>query len=128
MRLVLATRNGHKLRELAQLMRPIELELLPEEVTLPPEIVTTFADNALGRARAAAAATGRTSIADDSGIEASALGGAPGVWSARYAGDDATDEENLAKLLEEVPPDGDTRVTYVCAIAYVEPGGREDVV
>src|SRR5918999_814345 len=128
MRLVLATRNDHKLRELAQLMRPIELEPLPEEVTLPPEIGTTFADNALGKARAAAAATGQTSIADDSGIEAAALGGAPGVWSARYAGEDAPDEENLAKLLQEVPPDGDTRLRYVCAIAYVEPGGHEQIV
>jgi XTP/dITP diphosphohydrolase len=128
MRLVLATRNDHKLRELAQLMRPIELDPLPDEVTLPPEIGTTFADNALGKARAAAAATGRTSIADDSGIQAAALGGAPGVWSARFAGEDASDEENLAKLLREVPPDGDTRVAYLCAIACVEPGGRELVV
>jgi XTP/dITP diphosphohydrolase len=128
MRLVLATRNEHKLRELAQLMRPIELDPLPAEVTLPPEIGTTFADNALAKARAAAAATGRTAIADDSGIQAAALGGAPGVWSARFAGQDATDEENLAKLLREVPPDGDTRVAYLCAIACVEPGGREEVV
>ncbi len=128
MRLVLATRNEHKLRELAELMRPIELDPLPGEVTLPPETGTTFADNALGKARAAAAATGRTAIADDSGIEAAALNGAPGVWSARFAGEHATDEENLAKLLREVPPDGDTRVAYVCAIACVEPGGREHVV
>jgi XTP/dITP diphosphohydrolase len=128
MRLVLATRNDHKLRELGQLMRPIELDRLPDEVTLPPEVGTTFADNALAKARAAAAATGRTAIADDSGIQAAALGGAPGVWSARFAGEDATDEENLAKLLREVPPDGDTRVEYVCAIACVEPGGREQVV
>jgi XTP/dITP diphosphohydrolase len=128
MRLVLASRNDHKLRELSQLMRPIELDPLPEDVTLPPEIGTTFADNALGKARAAAAATGRTAIADDSGIQAAALGGAPGVWSARFAGQDATDEENLAKLLREVPSDGDTRVEYVCAIACVEPGGGEQVV
>ena len=128
MRLVLATRNAHKLRELAQLMQPIELDPLPEEVTLPPEIGTTFADNALGKARAAAAATGAPAIADDSGIEAAALRGAPGVWSARYAGEDATDEENLAKLLREVPPDGDTRLAYVCAMAFVEPGGSEQVV
>ena len=128
MRLVLATRNDHKLRELGQLMRPIELDRLPDEVTLPPEVGTTFADNALAKARAAAAATGRTAIADDSGIQAAALGGAPGVWSARFAGEDATDEENLAKLLREVPPDGDTRVEYVCAIACVEPGGREQLV
>src|ERR687895_1964143 len=128
MRLVLATRNDHKLRELATLMRPIELDALPAEVTLPPETGTTFADNALGKARAAAAATGRTSIADDSGIEAAALRGAPGVWSARYAGDGATDEENLAKLLREVPDDGDRRVAYVCALAYVEASGREELV
>jgi XTP/dITP diphosphohydrolase len=127
-RLVLATRNPHKLRELEALMRPHELDPLPEEIELPPETGTTFAQNALGKARAAAAATGRPAIADDSGIEAAALNGAPGVWSARYAGDDATDEENLAKLLAEVPPDGDTRVAYVCAMAFVEPGGAEQVV
>jgi XTP/dITP diphosphohydrolase len=127
-RLVLATRNDHKLRELARLMEPLELDPLPEDLRLPPETGTTFADNALGKARAAAVATGRPAIADDSGIEAAALGGAPGVWSARYAGDHASDEDNLAKLLREVPPDGDTRVAYVCAMAYVEPGGREEVV
>ena len=128
MRLVLATHNDHKLRELSQLMRPIELDPLPEHVVLPPETGTTFVANALGKARAAASVTGRPALADDSGIEAAALGGAPGVWSARYAGEGASDEQNLAKLLEEVPPDGDTRVAYVCAIAYVEPGGSEEVV
>jgi XTP/dITP diphosphohydrolase len=127
-RLVLATRNDHKLRELSELMRPYELDPLPDDVMLPPETGTTFADNALGKARAAAAATGRPAVADDSGIEASALGGAPGVWSARFAGEDATDEENLAKLLREVPDDGDRRVAYVCALAYVEPGACEEVV
>jgi len=109
-------------------MRPYELEPLPEHVRLPPETGTTFADNALGKARAVAAATGRSAIADDSGIEAAALRGAPGAWSARYAGEGATDEQNLGKLLEEVPDEADRRVAYVCAIAYVEPGGREEVV
>jgi XTP/dITP diphosphohydrolase len=127
-RLVLATRNEHKLRELTQLMRPHELEPLPADVELPPETGTTFAENALGKARAAAVATGKAAIADDSGIEAAALGGAPGVWSARYAGEHATDQENLDKLLREVPPDGDTRVAYVCAMAFVEPGGGELIV
>jgi XTP/dITP diphosphohydrolase len=127
-RLVVATRNEHKLRELAAPMRPHQLDPLPDEIELPPETGTTFADNALGKARAAAGATGRPAIADDSGIEAAALNGAPGVWSARYAGENATDEENLAKLLSEVPPDGDTRVAYVCAMAFVEPGGAEKVV
>ena len=127
MRAVLATRNEHKLRELAELLRGVRLEPLPPEVELPPETGTTFADNALVKARVAAIATGLPAIADDSGIEAAALGGAPGVWSARYAGEAATDEENLAKLLREVPAE-DRRVSYVCALAYVEPGGREEVV
>ena len=128
MRLVLSTRNEHKLRELSALMHPYELDPLPDGVQLPPETGTTFAANALGKARVAAAETGRPAIADDSGVEAAALGGAPGVWSARYAGDGATDEENLAKLLSEVPADGDRRVAYVCALAYVEPGGRVEIV
>jgi XTP/dITP diphosphohydrolase len=127
-RLVLSTRNEHKLRELAELMRPYELDPLPDDVQLPPETGTTFADNALGKARVAASATGRPAIADDSGIEAAALGGAPGVWSARYAGEGATDEENLQRLLDEVPEDGDRAVADVCALAYVEPGGREELV
>jgi XTP/dITP diphosphohydrolase len=127
-RVVLATRNDHKLRELSELMRPYELDPLPDHVALPPETGTTFADNALGKARAAATATGRPALADDSGIEAAALGGAPGVWSARFAGVGATDEANLAKLLRDVPDDGDRRVAYVCALAYVEPGGREEIV
>jgi XTP/dITP diphosphohydrolase len=126
-RLILASRNDHKLRELSQLM-PFELDPLPDEIELPPETGTTFADNALVKARVAAGATGRPAIADDSGIEAAALRGAPGVWSARFAGEQATDEENLAKLLREVPADGDRRVAYVCALAYVEPGGREELV
>ena len=128
MRLLVATRNEHKLRELRRLLDPIGLDPLPDDVDLPPEMGTTFADNALVKARAAAAATGAAAIADDSGIEAVALGGAPGVRSARFAGESADDEENLAKLLRDVPPGADLRVAYVCAIAYREPGGTEAVV
>ena len=128
MRLVLATRNPHKLRELSELMAPYELDPLPKNVRLPPETGTTFAANALAKARAAAATTGRPAVADDSGIEARALRGAPGVWSARYAGERASDEENLAKLLRELAQHTDRRVAYVCALAYVEPGGREELV
>jgi len=124
-RLVLATRNPDKLRELSELLRPYELEPLPYDVELPPESGTTFADNALIKARVAAGATGRPAVADDSGIEAAALGGRPGVWSARYAGEQASDEENLAKLLHEVPDEGDRRVAYVCLLAFVDPGGEE---
>jgi XTP/dITP diphosphohydrolase len=118
-KLLLATRNEHKRREFARLLGGWEVEKLPEEVTLPPEDGETFAANALGKARAAAQATGRAAIADDSGIEAAALGGAPGVRSARYAGEEASDEENLAKLLREAP--AGSALEYVCAIAYVDP-------
>jgi len=118
-RLLLATHNEHKRRELARLLAGHEVELLPTDVTLPPEDGETFAENALGKARAAAQATGRVSIADDSGIEAAALGGAPGVRSARYAGVHASDGENLAKLLREVP--AGSALAYVCALVYVDP-------
>lgn len=128
MRLVLASRNAHKLRELSVLLAPHELLPLPDSVELPPETGTTFAENALVKARTAASATGMPAVADDSGIEAAALGGAPGIYSARFAGEDASDEDNLSKLLREVPPDGDTRVAYVCALALVDADGREQVV
>jgi XTP/dITP diphosphohydrolase len=123
-RLVVATRNAHKVRELERLLDgAARLEALPPEVELPPETGETFEANALLKARAAAAATGVTAIADDSGIEAAALGGAPGVRSARYAREEATDEENLARLREEAPPGSGLR--YVCAMAHVTPGGEE---
>ncbi len=123
MRLVLATRNDHKVREVGRLMDGVVVEALPEHVVLPPEDGDTFAANALGKARAAAAALGRAAIADDSGIEAAALGGAPGIRSARYAGPDASDADNLAKLRAEAPAGSGLR--YVCVMAYAEPGGEE---
>jgi XTP/dITP diphosphohydrolase len=125
-RLVLATRNAHKVRELGPLLAPHEVVALPDAVVLPPEDGDTFAANALGKARAAAAATGAPAIADDSGIAAEALGGRPGVRSARFAGEGATDAENLAKLLREAP--AGSVVAYVCALAYVGPDGSEHVV
>ena len=125
--LILATRNEHKLRELREALPGLEIEPLPAAVELPPEEGETFVENALGKARAAAAATGRTAIADDSGIEAAALGGRPGVRSARFAGEDASDEQNLRKLLAEVEGRPDRRVAYVCAIALVSPDGAERV-
>ena len=121
MRLVLATRNEHKLREFRVLLEPHEVVPLPDDVALPPETGLTFEDNARAKAEAACEATGGPAVADDSGIEAAALGGRPGVRSARYAGEGATDEENLGKLLSEVPDD-DRRVAYVCALAYAQPG------
>ena len=125
MRLVLATRNPHKLGELRGLLAPHEVVPLPDGLDLPPETGSTFRENALAKARAAAALTGSVAVADDSGIEAAALGGAPGVRSARYAGESAGDQQNLAKLLREVPPEGDTRLAYVCALVAVWPDGTE---
>ncbi len=127
MEFVLSTRNPHKVREFDALLSPHRILPLPDDVELPPETGETFAENAIEKARAAAEATGRAAIADDSGISATGLGGRPGVRSARYAGESATDEENLAKLLREVP-DSDRRVAYVCALAYAEPGGATHVV
>jgi XTP/dITP diphosphohydrolase len=125
LRLLLATHNEHKRREFARLLgdrgvdRGWELEVLPAGVILPPEDGETFAQNALAKARAAATATGEVSIADDSGIAAAALDGGPGVRSARYAGERATDEQNLDKLRSEAPVG--SVLEYVCAIAFVDP-------
>jgi XTP/dITP diphosphohydrolase len=124
--LVLASRNDHKLREMRRLFEPlgVTVEPLPDGIELPPEDGATFADNALPKALTAATATGRAAIADDSGIEAGALDGAPGVRSARFAGENASDEENLEKLVREAPPD--SRLRYVCALAYVNPVSGEE--
>jgi XTP/dITP diphosphohydrolase len=119
MRLLLATRNEHKRREFERLLEGVQVDSLADDLELPPEDGATFAANALPKARAAAAATGRASIADDSGIEAAALDGAPGVRSARYAGEQASDEQNLHKLMAEAP--AGSALTYVCALAYVDP-------
>jgi XTP/dITP diphosphohydrolase len=119
--LVLATRNAHKLAEVGRMLVAygVSVEGLPPEVVLPPEDGETFIANALPKARAAARALGRPVIADDSGIEADAIGGLPGVRSARYAGERASDAENLAKLLREAPEGSGLR--YVCALAFVDP-------
>jgi XTP/dITP diphosphohydrolase len=123
---VVATRNADKMRELEELLPDSDLEPLPDEIVLPPEEGLTFAANALVKARTAQMGTGIGSIADDSGIEATALDGAPGIYSARYAGDGASDEQNLAKLLAELKAAGDDRrVAYVCVLAYVNRVGEE---
>jgi XTP/dITP diphosphohydrolase len=124
--LVLATRNPHKLREFGRLLAPagIEVEPLPDLIQLPAEDGATFAENAVPKARAAARATRRAAIADDSGIEAEALDGAPGVRSARFAGEAATDEENLSKLMNQAPAGSGLR--YVCVLAYVDPDTGEE--
>lgn len=126
--MILATRNQHKVKEMAELLPGVDLRPLPDEVELPPETGDSFEANALIKARAAHAATGEVVIADDSGIEAADLGGAPGIYSARYAGEGASDEDNLTKLLREVgAADGNRRAAYVCAIALIDEDGHEYV-
>ena len=117
--MILATRNEHKLAEVRRMLGDGDVRALPDAVELGPEVGETFADNALAKARTAAAATGAAAIADDSGICAQALGGAPGVRSARFAGEHASDAENLALLIERAP--AGSALAYVCVIAYVDP-------
>jgi XTP/dITP diphosphohydrolase len=125
---ILATRNQHKVREMAELLPGVDLRPLPDEVPSPPETGDSFEANALIKARSAHAATGEVTIADDSGIEAAALGGAPGIFSARYAGEGASDGANLEKLLRALDAAGsDRRAAYVCAIALIDEEGHEYV-
>lgn len=128
MTLVVATRNDHKLRELAEILRGVELVPLEPGVEMPPETGDTFAENALIKARAVHERGGRAVIADDSGIAACALEGRPGVRSARFAGEDASDEENLALLMSELQGAADRSVAYVCALVHIGVDGTETVV
>ena len=123
--MILSTRNSHKVRELAEILPDSNLEGLPDEIALPPETGTTFEENALIKARAAREATGEVAIADDSGLQVDALGGRPGVYSARYAGEDATDGENLEKVLRDLrDTGGEGTARYVCVIALVDDSGE----
>ena len=126
--MIFATGNKHKLREMRELLPEVELEPLPEGVELPPEEGESFAAIALDKARTAHAATGKAAIADDSGIGATALDGRPGIHSARYGGEGASDGANLDKLLREVAAGGAERgAYYVCALALIEADGGEHV-
>jgi XTP/dITP diphosphohydrolase len=121
---VLASGNAGKVREFAQLLAARDIEVIAQTafgITTPDETGATFLDNALLKARHAAAATGLAALADDSGIEVDALGGRPGVWSARYAGEGASDADNLALLLHElraVPPLRRT-ARYRCVLVFL---------
>lgn len=129
MRVVVATRNQGKLRELVPLFAELDLgfDLVTIDALAPAaelrEDGLTFEDNALAKARQAAAATGLPALADDSGLEVEALGGAPGVHSARYAGLGASDAANNAKLLEALRDVAPARrsARYRCVAAFVDP-------
>jgi XTP/dITP diphosphohydrolase len=128
-KIVLASGNTGKLRELAAILAPLGHELVPQSAVgfeTPPETGTTFLANALLKARHASRLAKLPALADDSGIEVDALGGRPGVYSARYAGERATDRDNLEKLLEELQNVAAGRRTarYQCVIALVR--GADD--
>ena len=124
-RVVLASGNAGKLREFSELLATSGFTLLRQSdfnIVPPPETGATFLDNALIKARNAARLAGLPAIADDSGIEVDALGGAPGVHSARFAGENASDEENLAKLLAALQglPAERRAARYRCVIVFVD--------
>src|SRR5689334_15255900 len=126
-RVVLASSNAGKLREFSELLAGQGFSLSRQSefgIAPPPETGTTFLENALIKARNAARVSGLPAIADDSGIEVDALGGAPGVYSARYAGEAASDEANLAKLLQALSgkPLAERRARYRAVIVYVRNG------
>lgn len=124
--MILASRNDHKVRELAEILPDVTLSVLPTGVEMPPETGQTFEANALIKARAARQATGEEVIADDSGLVVDALDGRPGVRSARYAGDGASDGQNLAKVLADlVDLGGPSPARYVCVIALIDREGNE---
>lgn len=146
-RLVLATRNTHKVTELRAILAAalsgeqvggLDVGVLDEAVVgldavgEVPDVVetgTTFAANALLKARAVVEATGLPGLADDSGLAVDVLGGAPGVFSARWAGRHGDDAANLRLLLDQLRdvPDGDRQAAFVCAVALVRPDGTEVV-
>jgi XTP/dITP diphosphohydrolase len=125
-RVLLATTNRHKAREIAAILAPLGIEV-DVPASLPPVVEdgATFAENARKKASSAALATGRWAMADDSGIAVEALGGAPGVTSARYAGEGATDARNVERLLATVAARGlsDPRAAFVCHAALASPDG-----
>nr|WP_276716264.1 RdgB/HAM1 family non-canonical purine NTP pyrophosphatase [Kyrpidia tusciae] len=128
---VLATHNKGKVREFREMLRPLGWDVFPLNAfpgyVPPPETGATFCENALIKARDAAERLGLPALADDSGLEVEALEGRPGVFSARFAGFGATDEENNRLLLAELerspaPPPWAAR--FVCCLAWVEPSGE----
>ncbi|BBL29414.1 XTP/dITP diphosphatase [Pantoea ananatis] len=123
-KVVLATGNPGKVRELADLLADFGLDVVAQTelgVESAEETGLTFIENAILKARHAAQVTGLPAIADDSGLAVNALGGAPGIYSARYAGEDASDQQNLEKLLQalENTPDGQRQAQFHCVLVYL---------
>ena len=121
-RLILASNNAGKLKEFAQLLEPIGFELHPQgefDVPEAEEPFGTFVENALAKARHASRLTGLPALADDSGVCVNALGGAPGVYSARFAGEPKSDARNNEKLVADLAGHADKSAYYYCVLVYV---------
>jgi XTP/dITP diphosphohydrolase len=120
--IVLATGNQGKVKELGAMLNELNIEVLPQsqfDVPDVPETGTTFIENAIIKARHAARITGLPAIADDSGLEVDALNGAPGVYSARFAGDNANDQDNIDKLLVEMQGKTVRSARFWCVLVYM---------
>ena len=123
-KIILATGNLNKVREISASLKGSSIEIMPQSMFNVPdadETGTTFVENAIIKARNCAAHTGEAAMADDSGIEVDALGGAPGVHSARYSGEHANDDKNTALLLRNMEdvPDGKRTARYWCVMVYM---------
>ena len=131
---VIATRNSGKLREIREILAPLGLKILSlRDFPEIPEILEdgrTFAQNAVKKATVAARRTGRVAIADDSGLVVDALNGRPGVFSSRYAGENATDADRYQKLLKEMAhvPKGRRGAAFLCTLAVASPEGKAEFV
>ena len=122
MKLVVASNNPGKLREFGEMLAPLGWETIPQKelgVSECEEPHGTFVENALAKARHASASTGLPALADDSGLCVHALGGAPGVYSARFAGEPKSDERNNQKLVADLAGQADRRAHYVCVLVFV---------
>ncbi|MBT8605933.1 RdgB/HAM1 family non-canonical purine NTP pyrophosphatase [Polynucleobacter paneuropaeus] len=121
-KLVLASNNAGKLKEFSELLAPFEFEVIPQgqfEIPAAEEPFDTFLENALAKAKHASQLSGLPALADDSGICVNVLGGKPGVRSARYAGDHASDTDNNHKLLQDLANELDRTAYYICALVMV---------
>ena len=120
--LVLATGNPGKVNELANMLSPLNINVLPQSdfnVGEVAETGTTFVENAIIKARHAAKITGMPAIADDSGLEVDGLNGAPGVYSARFAGESASDQDNIDKLLNELADNPNRKARFWCVLVLM---------
>lgn len=125
MEFIIATHNADKIQEFRRILEPLSIKAVSADLPEVEETGATFAENAYLKAISAFHAAGKPAVADDSGLEVDALGGAPGIYSARYAGENATNEQRIAKLLNELGdvPEEKRTARFVCAICCILPNG-----